>query len=219
MNYFFSSNTLDLLLLMEIWMKPDENCAFSEFLPPGCFFFSSPHLVGCGGDITSIFHNNFKCKFLPASIYSSFEFQLFVGEPPQPVLAVVYHLPKYNKDFIKQFSEILVDSIAIFDRSLICGDFNVCCPSDQLATDFINILTIFYLQSVYGPTHVLGHTLDLISNGLSIRLCEIGNCYLTCFISHHCGILRPLPAISPAVVDYGCHIYTPETAGLFTAAF
>lgn len=62
-------------------------------------------------------------------------------------------------------------------EELICGDFNihVCCPSDPLATDFKRLLASFDLtQSVDGPTHNAGHTLDLIiSHGLSISLVEI----------------------------------------------
>ena len=92
-----------------------------------------------------------------------------------PVLCeVVYRPPKLNKDFIREFSEFLADVVPKYDKLLVCGDFNihVCCPSNPLALDIKALLNSFGLnQCVEGPTHHLGHTLDLIiSYGLSVSL-------------------------------------------------
>lgn len=140
---------------------------------------SAPHeyLVG-GRALAAVFNDSFKYWLLPTNTYSCFELQLFVMEFTSPVLcAVVYRPSKYNKDFIHEFSEFWADILPKYDKLLICGDFNVhvCCPSDQLATDFQTLLTTFNLiQSVDKPTYHLGHTLDLIiSFGLSISLKEI----------------------------------------------
>lgn len=81
------------------------------------------------------------------------------------------------------------------DRILILGDFNihVCCPSNALAKDFLNLINSFNLvQSVTGPTHEHGHTLDLVlSYGLSVCECEtIDNGFSDCcywsFLSKTC---------------------------------
>lgn len=146
--------------MTETWLKPHENSAFSELLPPSCSVFNSPRLSGRGGGLAAVFKDSFKCRLLPSDAYSSFELQLFVVEFTSPVLcAVVYRPPRYNKDFIHEFSEFLADTLPKCDKLLICGDFNVhvCCPSDQLATDFKRLLETFNLiQSVDKPTHHLG---------------------------------------------------------------
>ncbi len=52
-----------------------------------------------------------------------------------PVLcALVYRPPKFNKDFIQQFSEFLANIVSRCDRLLILGDFNIqlCCQSKPL---------------------------------------------------------------------------------------
>lgn len=52
-----------------------------------------------------------------------------------------------------------------FDSVLILGDFNihVCCPSKPLVSEFMHLVESFNLtQFVAGPTHKLGHTLDLV---------------------------------------------------------
>lgn len=145
-------------------------------------------------------------------------------ELTSPVLcAVVYRPPKYNKDFIHEFSEFLADIFPKYDKLLICGDFNVhvCCPSDQLATDFKRLLETFNLiQSVDKPTHHRGHTLDLIiSFGLSISLKEISETA----ISDHFPIVFEYTAPPPARKSFApsCQrrIITSTTADEFTAAF
>ncbi len=103
---------------------------------------------------------------ITANNYSSFELQLFVIDLTCPMLcATVYRPPKFNKDFIQEFSEFLSDFILKFDKLLICVDFNipVCCAANQLANDFKGFLDSFGLtQSVNAPTHAHGHTLDLV---------------------------------------------------------
>ncbi len=52
-----------------------------------------------------------------------------------------------------------------YDDFLFLGDFNVhvCCPSDPLVKDFLNLIESFNLsQHVHGSTRVHGHTLDLV---------------------------------------------------------
>ena len=41
-NDLISTHDLDFFLLTETWQKPADNSAFSELLPPGYSFFSTP---------------------------------------------------------------------------------------------------------------------------------------------------------------------------------
>lgn len=83
----------------------------------------------------------------------------------QLAIAVVYRPPKPNKDFLNEFANFLGDIVLRCDWLLIVGDFNIhiCCESNSLAKDFINLFDSFdFIQVVNGPTHKQDHTLDLV---------------------------------------------------------
>lgn len=137
--------------------------------------------------------------------------------------AVVYRPPKYNKDFIHEFSEFLADILPKYDKLLICGDFNVhvCCPADQFATDFKSLLATFNLiQTVDKPTHHLGHTLDLvISFGLSVSLNEISETAISDHLPIVFEFAAPQSGSKPVVPSGRRRIISSSTAAEFTAAF
>lgn len=156
--------------------------------------------------------------------YSSFELQLFVINLTCPVLcATIYRPPKFNKDFLQEFSEFLSDFIPKFNKLLICGDFNihVCCAANQLANEFKALLDSFGLtQSITAPTHEHGHTLDLVmSHGLSVSLRDI----VDTAISDHLPIVfdfaAPPRANKPVFPARRRRIFTSSTAGEFAVAF
>jgi len=80
----------------------------------------------------------------------------------------------------------------------LVGDFNIhiCCKSNPLAREFINIIDAFDLTHwVNYPTHILGHTLDLVlSYGVDISDISVSD-YL---LSDHKPILftMSLPSLS-----------------------
>lgn len=71
------------------------------------------------------------------------------------------------------------------DIILILGDFNihVCCPSKPMISQFLELVDSFNLtQSVTGPTHEHGHTLDLVlSLGFPLLNVELND---TCLSDH-----------------------------------
>lgn len=104
---------------------------------------------------------------------NSFELQLFETNFPTTVFcAEVYRPPKYKMNFIQDFAEFVRGIQLNYVRFLIIGDFNihVCCESKPLVNDCLSLIDSFNLtQSVTGPTHEKGHTLDLVlSYGLWI---------------------------------------------------
>lgn len=107
-NDFISSRDLDFVFLTESWLTIGDLSPFSELLPTNCSFFNSPHTTGWGGDLASIYTDTFSCHSVPFNEYSSFELQLFALELSDPFLiAVIYHIPKYNKDFLIDFADLL----------------------------------------------------------------------------------------------------------------
>lgn len=82
--------------------------------------------------------------------------QTFVIVLPSPVLCVlVYRPPKYNADFIQEFSDFLSVIVTSFDNIVLLGDFNihVCCQLKPLVTEFLNIDSFNFSHCVTGPAH------------------------------------------------------------------
>lgn len=93
------------------------------------------------------------------------------------LFVVAYCPPKVNTGFIHDFADFLSKVSVNYDLYLISGDFNVhvCCKSQPLVNDFLSLIASFNLvQSVTGPKHEKGHTLDLVLlHGLSVCVNEI----------------------------------------------
>lgn len=218
-----------MLLLTETWAHVDENVAFSELLPPHCSYYSSPRTTGTGGGLAVIFKSAHHCRLItPPASYSSFEIQTIeINSTTSPLLcAVIYRPPKYNKNFINEFSEFLSMISLKYDTYILCGDYNIhssCCPTKPLAKEFNDILDCFNLtQSVTGPTHNKGHTLDLIlSHGLPIPPTKLS--FLSSTISDHVPILFTVAIPSPPAINctpvFRARTITQQTPSLFSDVF
>lgn len=115
--------------------------SFSEVLPLNCTYFNSPRSTGRGRGVTTFFKKQLNCQQLSLYSYSSSELNIFELVRLHPMLcAVIYRPcpPKYNKDFINDFSDFLAGIMPKYD--VIVGDCNihVCCPSKPLVKDFFN---------------------------------------------------------------------------------
>ncbi|KAE8278126.1 hypothetical protein D5F01_LYC23799 [Larimichthys crocea] len=108
---FFNSHGLDFLCVTETWIGPGECSPLIELLPSGCSYFNSPRTSGRGGGTATVYNNDFKCRQRAvSSSSSSFEANLFEVGRSDPVLcAVIYRPPKYNKDFLNDFSDLLAE--------------------------------------------------------------------------------------------------------------
>ena len=111
---------------------------------------------------------HFNWRLLNSDHFSSFKVQLIkVGQANPLLITFVYCPPRIHKDFIPQFADFLSNTMPNFDKVLILGDLNihVCCPSKPLVTDCMHLVESFNIkQLITGPTHKLGHTLDLVSS-------------------------------------------------------
>ncbi|XP_043935110.1 uncharacterized protein LOC122808205 [Protopterus annectens] len=172
---FFMTHALDILCVTETWISSGEWSAVNEMVPADCVLISVSRVSRCGGGLAVICRANLQIKQLyPASIYSSFELCLLELGHLNPLLCVVvYRPPRYNKDFISEFSEFLAEYVLRYDQIILLGDYNihVCCPEKPLVSDFYDLVNCFSLnQCVSGATHVCGHTLDLVlSSGLVVE--------------------------------------------------
>lgn len=108
-------------------------------------------------------------------------------------------------NFIEEIAEFLGEILTKYDHIILLGDLNihVCCAANALAKDFLNLMSsLNFVQWVKGPTHCLGHTLDLIlTYGLSLADVEFCD---TSFSDHipvlFTTLLPSLPSITPTQV-------------------
>ncbi len=224
LNDFFTSRELDFMFLTETWLQTGELIPLSELLPPSCDFLSSPRTTGRGGGLASVFKSVFHCQKIAVDVYSSFELQLFEINFPATVLcAVVYRPPKYNKNFIQDFADFVAGITLIYDRFLIMGDFNihVCCESKPLVKEFLSLVDSFNLtQSVTGPTHEKGHTLDLVlSCGLCITINEICDTGISDHLPVLFTVVVPNSEISTCASSRSFRAINPLTASQFSSVF
>ena len=128
-------------------------------------------------------------------------------------LAVIYRPPpsKGNKStvglFLSEFQDFLQHHVVTSQNTLILGDFNFH-YEDQLDTDasrFRDILSNHSLcQHVSGPTHMDGHTLDLIITKLMNNLVSKTTVsdFLTDHGAVHCDLHLPKPQPLRQSVQY-----------------
>ena len=179
-------------------------------------------MTGRGGGIATILKSRLHCKPLSMA-FTSFELSCFELGAQNPVLCtVIYRPPKYNHDFIKEFSDFIAAIRTNYDKIQIVGDFNVhvCCPSKAMAKEFLDLIDGFNLiQHVTGSTQIHGHLLDLVlSYGLPIDNVLVSGA----IFSDHCPVMFDFVfndlVKPPALVRYG-RTLKPDTSSCFSSSF
>lgn len=170
-NDLFTSKVLDFLFLTETWQQNMEYSHLNELCPTGCSYISSPRLTGRGGGLAVVFKNRFACRLVNSESYHSFEYQVTKAGRLNPFYCIlIYRPPGPPGQFLLDFNDLL-SSVIKLDRVLIIGDFNfhIDDVTSKIASDFLEITETFnFVQHVSGPTHIAGHTLDLVfSHGLT----------------------------------------------------
>ncbi|XP_024122542.2 uncharacterized protein LOC112143035 [Oryzias melastigma] len=149
----------------------------NELCPPDCSALSTPRPSGRGGGGLALIHrDHFPSTKLNSNSFTSFELHIVkVGFNPSFYCIIIYRPPGPARVFLDEFEEFL-SGILKLDKVLLLGDFNAhfedssCVFSSELS--FL-MESFNFIQHVTGPTHVKGHTLDLVfSLGLEIhQLC------------------------------------------------
>ena len=118
--------------------------------------------------IALILRSYFKTQRVSIPLFSSFEalcVRLTIASSSY-LLLTIYRPPSSNMSlFISEFSALLEDIISSLSELIITGDFNIHVDdvTSHCATAFLSILDSFGLsQLVDFPTHISGHTIDLV---------------------------------------------------------
>ena len=176
---FVISEKLYIFAFTESWLNGDsrDNRALADIhnALPAFTSYSIPRLNRTGGGIFLLLLKGFRVVQNVCQTFTSFEYGDFIisSQSASLRLVIVYRMrySKKNKNatagtFFTEFS-VLMESLALTsnDNLLICGDFNfyVEIATDRDARNFLDLLQSANLcQHVTGPTHIGGHTLDLL---------------------------------------------------------
>ena len=209
---YISEQDIDVCCLTETWMTENDPVTAGELCPPGYKLKSIPRKDRRGGGVAIILKQPLSLKpnqCCPPNSFQSFEHLNTVIIHPQCSksinLTVVYRPPRSNKNnipisvFFDEISELFAVLCMTPDRLLITGDFNIHVdkPEDPAAAKFLSLLqSLGLVQHVTVPTHVAGHTLDLV---ITREDCDL----LTCspmahyMMSSHSTVLFPLSMAKP----------------------
>ena len=179
---YLASGSCDILAVAESWLSEDgpesrNNATFAALLPQSFKIIHSPRPDGReGGGVAFIYNENVNFRFLRLKlrkVYKQFESVTILAQSAtsSTCISVVYRPQptKNNKlklrSFWPEFSDFLSYHIERKCPVIITGDlnFHLDVSDDNSTKQFQNLLAEFGLtQHIREPTHVSGHTLDVL---------------------------------------------------------
>ncbi|XP_049889964.1 uncharacterized protein LOC126383485 isoform X1 [Epinephelus moara] len=170
-------HNFDFLCLSETWQPPNDFIPLNNSTPPGFIYSCRLRDSGRGGGLAMLYRE--KWKVLPVSTPAYHTFESITSQlsgPTPTIVATVYRPPKPNKEFLNDFVQFLTHLSTLSPNILLLGDFNIHMDntSNALTRNFTSCIDSFGLhQLINFPTHLKGHTLDLICcSGLSPVDCK-----------------------------------------------
>ncbi|XP_061464713.1 uncharacterized protein LOC133376492 [Rhineura floridana] len=156
----------DLACITETWVSDLGGINLSQLCPPG---YSVQHLgrsEGRGGGIAVVYRSSIPLVRHPIQMANGLEcLHITLGQRDRLGILLVYRPPCCPTASLTQLTEVVSDLLLRSPKLLVLGDLNIHAEAalSLAAQDFMTCMTAMGLsQFVTGPTHVLGHTLDLI---------------------------------------------------------
>ena len=176
---YFIETRVDIAAITETWLSSTDKHrkTIGDITLPGFDFVHVPRSQrsGGGGGVALLYRKTIKRGPVTSHDAVSFESlscDLQLAQNQSPVKLVVIYRPPYSakhritsKTFFREFAEYLSFLSSSSKKLLIVGDFNFHweIPSDADSTNLRDILDTSNLsQFVCEPTHLNGHTLDLV---------------------------------------------------------
>ena len=210
-------NDIDILVVTETWLQdanPADLAIISALNSNGYSFIHSPRISSTrGGGLGILYKSNLTVNCLYTSNFTSFESCVWsvTGSKLDLVIMGLYRPPYSSKHrvpvstFNIQFGDMYQDLLAKHPskKLLLMGDFNlhVDFPTAEVKS-FMDILDSFdSTQFITSPTHVSGHTLDLVitPNDSDLFISNIDSGY---YVSDHCIISFNLKLHKPPLLRH-----------------
>ena len=215
----------DLIALQETWISTSSsNSHLSDSTPPHYTLHSFPRTTSSsksakisGGGTAFLVHEPAAILNSSGHSFRSFECSSITLRLASDILTVfnIYRPPSssaYSSKpsvFLDEFGSFLSLAATTPNDFLLTGDFNIHVdnPSDNLASDFLNLLSSANLvQHVNFPTHIKNHTLDLvITSAASLLSPKLSHSALN--VTDHYLIMadleiKPFPRPPPSTHSY-----------------
>ena len=164
---------IDILAITETWLSTNDSISTGRITPAGYQLLHVPRAHGTGGGVAVVYKSTFVMRQLDTPNAKTFELMgVHISNGPQSTRPIVVYRPPPNtkngyttSEFLSEFSQ-LKDSMAMDTSNLlVAGDFyfHIDNISNNDTRRFLDLLEVAYLkQHVEGPTHVAGHTIDLL---------------------------------------------------------
>ena len=165
---FIFDNDTDLFAMSETWIRPDITSAnLSGITPQGYNFYQQPREAPRGGGLGVFVKDGLDSPVVPTKTCTTYEnFLIKISLHKESFYFLnIYRPPSSSiSTFFEQFQSLLEDIHLNFENLVIIGDFNfhIKSTSSNLKA-FNSLIDSFDLtQKVNFPTHIYGHTLDLL---------------------------------------------------------
>ena len=168
LRYMVQSTKCDILAITETWLSEHDPFTPADFCPDGYSLLRMDRKGQIGGGIALLCRKEYKPKNLSTHKHESFESMIIsVSSAPNSLrIAVIYRPPSSScAKFIDEFTAFLENCAIGGDSILIVGDFNIHVdkPKDTYPRKLLELCDAFgLLQHVTFPTHIRGHTVDLV---------------------------------------------------------
>ena len=166
---------MDLIAITETWLNIGEkdNRVIKHLTHADYKFVHLPRKSRRGGGVGLVYRSSFKVVVNRRDDMKSFEFMdVDVSSSGNSMKLVITYRPPPSKknehsyaDFLVEFTGFIEHYALMTTRFAIVGDFNIHwdVPSDNNVKRFADLLeSLNIIQHVHAPTHIDGHTIDLI---------------------------------------------------------
>ena len=170
MEFLIDHNT-DIAFITETWLKSDKNSVTAEIKNYG---FELKHNIRkdrekeVGGGVGIIVKSSLVSTQMSSKQFQSFEhvlIKLSCSNNKKILLISIYRLQNISISvFYEEFTELLEMYTVLNNDFIIAGDINIHVETNESSSKkFHEIIDLFNLkQHVTGPTHIKGHTIDVI---------------------------------------------------------
>ena len=204
-------NDIGLCPFTETWLNDDDSASIAQLSVAGYVFkHFSRQSQNCGGGTGILFRDSVTVSLVDGKENKSFEYsEWIVKVHDRSMRHIIVYQPPYSplhpvsaSVFLDEFSQFLENAVMCPEVLVISGALNLHLDDlrDNETKKFMDLLETFSIsQHVSGPTHLSGHTLDLIIIRSSDDV-VLASPKANFPISHHfiiqCRIGFPRPAAS-----------------------
>ena len=206
----------DIASITETWFHENESATRVLCTPAGYNLLDYSRTGRLGGGTGIMFRKDISVSQNAAGEFQSFEYSEWnITSRSHRFRLIIIYRPPYSDAhpittgvFLAEFSDYLEHAVLCTDQLLICGDFNIHVDvSDDLdACRFLELLDSVGLdQYVSVPTHISGHTLDLIITRNSDQLLVSSPWTDYLFSDHlpvHCNIQVEKPLLKSKRISF-----------------